>query len=153
MEIVVVPTTYFVRSGTLIRPTTNLGYGLGGVSMKRNLNRSSGILVAIIGIVATPHMVFTNPIMTIHVNKITDQTLMNSMDVGGYISIDAGNLGRGYRKPSVVSTRINDNKNGHSMRLNMVIFKYPDLKKYVVPNVHVKVFDFAMKENAKTFEK
>jgi hypothetical protein len=35
------------------------------------LSRSSRILISIIGVIGTPHMVFTNPIMTIHVNIIT----------------------------------------------------------------------------------
>jgi hypothetical protein len=153
MEIVIVPTTYFVKNGILIGSVVNLGCGLGGVLTRRNLRRSLGILVAIIGVVRTPHMVFTNPIMIIHVNKTTDRPLMSSMVAGRYINIDVGNLGRIYRKPSVVTTRITNNKNGHSMRPNMVTLKYPNLKKHVDPNVHVKVFNFALKANAKTSEK
>jgi len=38
------------------------------------------------------------------------------------------------------------------MRPNKVALKYLDLKKNVDPNVHVKVFNSAMKANAKTFE-
>jgi hypothetical protein len=72
---------------------------------------------------------------------------MSSMVAGRYISINVGNLGRGYQKPFVVTTRITNNKNGHSMKPNMITFKYPNLKKYDDPNVHVKVFNFAMKTN------
>ncbi len=115
MESVVVPTTYFVKSGILMESIANLGYGLGGVSTNRNLRRSLGILIVITGVVATPHMVFTNPIKTTHVNKTINRPLMSSMAVGRYISIDVGNLGRGYQKPFVVTTRITNNKNGHSM--------------------------------------
>jgi hypothetical protein len=152
MEIVVVPTIYFVKSGILIGSITNFDYGLKGVSTRRNLSRSSGIPVAIIGVVATPHMVFTNPIMITHVNKTTDRPLMNSMVTRRYISIDVGNLGKGYQKPSVVTTKITNNKNGHSMKPNMVTLKYPNFKKVVDPNIHVKVFNFVVKANAKTFE-
>jgi hypothetical protein len=38
----------------LIRFTTNLGRGEGGVSTGRNLNRSLGIPIIIIGVVGTP---------------------------------------------------------------------------------------------------
>jgi hypothetical protein len=75
---------------------------------------------------------------------------MSSTTAGGHISIDTRNLGRGYQKPYVISTRITNNKNGHSMRRNIVIFKYPNFKKYDYPNVHVGVFNFAMKTIAKT---
>ncbi len=83
-------------------------------------------------------------------NNTTNQPLMSSTTAGGHISIDTRNLGRGYQKPYVISTRITNNKNGHSMRRNIVIFKYPDFKKYDYPNVHVGVFNFAMKTIAKT---
>jgi hypothetical protein len=35
----------------------------------------------------------------------------------------------------------------------MVALKYPDLKKDVDPDAHVRVFNFAIKANAKTSEK
>ncbi len=72
METIIAPTTYFVKSGILIRSATNLGCRWEGVSTKRNLSRSSRIPIAIIGVVTTPHMVFTNPIMTTHVNTTID---------------------------------------------------------------------------------
>ncbi len=39
------------------------------------------------------------------------------------------------------------------MRPNRVAFKYHDFKKDVDPNAHVRVFNYVMKGNAKTFEK
>jgi hypothetical protein len=39
------------------------------------------------------------------------------------------------------------------MRPNMVAFKYLDFKKYVNPNAHVRVFNYVMKANAKTYKK
>jgi hypothetical protein len=80
-----------VTNGILIGSTTNLGNGLGEV-----LARSLALPVAIIRVVGTPHMVFTNPIMTTHVNKIVDRTPMSSMAIRGYKSADATNPIRGY---------------------------------------------------------
>jgi hypothetical protein len=86
VEIVVAPITNVVRSGVLIGFTTNLGSGLGGISIQRYLSRSSALPTTIITVVGTPHMVFTNSIMTTDVNKTTNQPSMNSMVVGGYKS-------------------------------------------------------------------
>jgi hypothetical protein len=57
VETIVAPNTNFVRGGVLIGFTANLGCGLGGVSMGRNLNRSSGIPIATTGVVGTLQMV------------------------------------------------------------------------------------------------
>ncbi len=97
-------------------------------------------------------MLFTNPIVTTHVNRIADWPLTNSIAMGRYRSTDAENSRGGYWKPFVVTARIPDHINGHAMRPNKVALKYLDLKKNVDPNVHVKVFNSAMKANAKTFE-
>jgi hypothetical protein len=35
----------------------------------------------------------------------------------------------------------------------MIALKYPDFKKDVDPNAHVRMFNFVIKANAKTFEK
>ncbi len=153
MEIVVAATTNFVIIGLLIGYATNLGRGSGGVLTRRNLSKSSRILIVITRVVGIPHMVFTNPIMTTHVNKTTDQPLMNSLVAGRYKSTDVRNLGGGYRKPFVVSARIIDNKNGHFMRPNMVVLKCLDFKKDVDPDAHVRMLNFAMKGNVKTFKK
>jgi hypothetical protein len=98
-------------------------------------------------------MLFTDPIMTIHVNRIVDRPSMNSIDTGGYKSIDAEILRGGYRKPSVVIARIPDHKNGHAMRLNKVALKYLDFLKNVDLGVHVRVFNSTVKANAKASEK
>jgi hypothetical protein len=75
---------------------------------------------------------------------------MSSIATRRYISIDVGNLRGGYPKPSIVTTRIPNHRNGHSMKLNRVVLKYVDFKKDVDPYVHVKVFNSIVKENAKT---
>jgi len=41
-------------------------------------------------------MVFTNPIMTIHVNTTTNGPLMNSMATRGYKNANVANLRGGY---------------------------------------------------------
>jgi hypothetical protein len=69
---VVPPDTNVVRSGVLIGFATNLRPGLGGVSIGNNLSRSLGLLIATIGVIRTHQMVFTNLIMTMHVNNIAD---------------------------------------------------------------------------------
>jgi len=72
VEIVIAPNTNFVRGGILIKFATNLGHGLGGILKGRNLSRNSGLPTIITRVVGTPQMVFTNMIMTIHVNMIVD---------------------------------------------------------------------------------
>jgi hypothetical protein len=47
-------------------------------------------------------MVFTNPIMTTHVNRTIDQPPMNSMVAGGYKTTNAVSSKQGYRKSFVV---------------------------------------------------
>ncbi len=51
-------------------------------------------------------MVFTNPIMTIHVNKIANRPLISSMDVGRYKSVNTTNPRGGYQVPYVETTQI-----------------------------------------------
>ncbi len=67
---------------------------------------------------------------------------MNSMVVGGYKSVDVTNLRGGYWKPSVMTAQIPNHKNGDSVKPNKVAFKYPDFKKNIDPNAHVKMFNF-----------
>jgi hypothetical protein len=74
---------------------------------------------------------------------------MSSMVVGGYKNIDAMNLRGGYRKPSIVITQIPNHRVGHYVRPNKLAFKYPNFKKDDDPNVHVRVFNFVVKANAK----
>ncbi len=69
MEMVVAPNTNVVRGGVLIGSVTNLGSGSSGVLARRNLSWSSTLPRITAGVVGSPQMVFTNPIMTTHVNR------------------------------------------------------------------------------------
>ncbi len=102
------------------------------------------------GVVGTPQMVFTNPIMTTHVSRIEDQPLMNSMDAGRCRNVDVMNPKRRYQKPSTITVPIFYHRNGHYVRLNKVAFKYLDFKKDVDLDAHIKVFNFVEKINTKT---
>jgi hypothetical protein len=86
---VVVTNMNVVRKGVIIEPLINLGYGSDIFSTRRNLNRSLGLPTVNNGVTMTPQMVFTNPIMTIHVHKTTDRPLVNSIFAGGYKGINA----------------------------------------------------------------
>jgi hypothetical protein len=74
----------------------NLGCGLGRVLQGRTLNRSYGLLTEIMKVVGTPKMVFTNLIMTTHMNKITNRPSMNSIATKGYINTYVEILKGGY---------------------------------------------------------
>jgi hypothetical protein len=93
MEMVVAPNIYVVTRRVLIGSTTKLGNKLSGILAKTNLNRNTTLPIITIGVVGTPQMVFTNPIMIIHVNRNLSRPLMSSMVVGGYKNVDATNLG------------------------------------------------------------
>jgi hypothetical protein len=75
-----------VRRGVVIGSTTNVSHGLNGLSTKGNLSKSSRLPTISIGVVGTPQMVFTNPIMTIHVHKTTNRPSMSSIITKGYKS-------------------------------------------------------------------
>jgi hypothetical protein len=96
VETVVAPTMDVVRKGILIGSTTKLGNGLGGVSARRKLSGSMALSTTTTRVVGTSQMIFTNLMMTIHVNTTIDRPPMSSMVVGGYKSADAMNLTRGY---------------------------------------------------------
>jgi len=68
MEMVVAPNMDFVKKGVIIRSTTKLGSRSNGILVRRNLNQSSALPIATTRVVKTLQMVFTNPIITIHVN-------------------------------------------------------------------------------------
>ncbi len=74
------------------------------------------------------------------------------INVGGYKSTNARNLGRGYQEPSIVNVGMLDHINGHVVRPNMVALKYPNFKKDVDLDALVRAFNFAMKANVETFE-
>jgi len=76
-------------------------------------------------------MVFTNPIMTTHVNRTTNRPPMNSMVVGGYRNADVVNP-RGRREPSIVTVPILDHRDGQYVRPNKVTLKYFDSKKMLI---------------------
>jgi hypothetical protein len=48
--------------------------------------------------------------------------------------------------------QILDHRDGHYVKPNRVTLKYFDFKKDVDLNAHVKVFNFVVKTNVKTFE-
>jgi hypothetical protein len=73
-----------------------LGSGSSGVSARRNMNWSLALLTTTIRVVGTPQMVFTNSIMTTHVNKTTDWPLTSSMLARRYISANVMNPKGGY---------------------------------------------------------
>jgi hypothetical protein len=72
VETIVLPNMDVVRRGVLIGSVAKLGSELGGVLVGRNLHRSFALPIATTGVVGTLHMVFTNPIMIIHVEMIVD---------------------------------------------------------------------------------
>jgi hypothetical protein len=41
-----------------------------------------------------------------------------------------------------MTAQIPNHKNGDSVKPNKVAFKYPDFKKNIDPNAHVKMFNF-----------
>jgi hypothetical protein len=75
------------------------------------------------------------------------------MVVGGYKNVDAMNPQGGYQESSAITVQIFDHKNGHDVKPNRVVLKYPDLKKTANPYAHVRVFNFVVKANAKTSKK
>ncbi len=153
VEIVVAPSTNLIKCGILIGSTIILDSGSSGVSTRRNMSRSFALSITTIRVVGTPQIVFTNLIITTHVNKTTNRPLMNSMATRRYKNADATNPRKGYQEPSVITTQILDHRDGHSVRPNRVALKYLDFKKDVDPDVHVRMFNFVVKENVETSEK
>jgi ABC-type transporter Mla subunit MlaD len=72
VEIVVMPNMEVVKRGILIGSVVKLGNGSSGISIRRNLNRSSTLPTTTTRVVGTPWMVFINLIMISHVNRIVD---------------------------------------------------------------------------------
>ncbi len=72
METVVAPNIDVVRRGELIESVIKLGSRSSGVLAVRNLSQSLALLTNTNGVVGTLQMVFTNLIMTTHVNKTID---------------------------------------------------------------------------------
>jgi hypothetical protein len=65
-----------------------------------------------------------------------------------YKSANAADLRGGYQKPFVVTAQICDHRDGHYVRPNKVAFKYPNFKKDVDLDVHVRMFNSIVKVNA-----
>ncbi len=72
-----------VRRGVVIGFVVNVSRGSSEFLVGVNLNRSSKLPIVKIEVVGTQQMVFTNPIMTIHVHKTTIQPLMSSITIRG----------------------------------------------------------------------
>jgi hypothetical protein len=149
VETVVAPNIDVVRRGELIESIIKLGSRSSGVLAIRNLSQSLALPTITNGVVGTLQMVFTNLIMTTHVNKTIDRPLLSSMAIGRYKSANVANQRGGYQEPSIITVPILDYKDGHYVRLNKVTLKYLDFKKDVDLNVHVKMFNFGIKANAK----
>jgi hypothetical protein len=79
-----------------------LGNGLGWILVRKKLKWNTTLPTTTIGVAGTPQMVFTNPIMTTHVNRIEDWPSTNSMVVERYRNVNVMNPKGGYRKPSIV---------------------------------------------------
>jgi len=94
VETIIALSMNVIKGGIVIGSITNLGCGLGGVSVGRNLSRSSRLLATNTRVVRTPHIVFTNPIMTIHVNRIEDSPSMSSIVAEWYKSTNVENAKR-----------------------------------------------------------
>jgi len=147
VEMVVAPSIDIVKRGS------KLGSGLGGVSAVRNLSRSSTLPTIAIGVVGIFQMVFIDSIIIIHVNRTANQPLMSSMAVRECRGADVVHSRGGYRKPLVVTALIFYHKDGHYVRPNRVALKHPNLKKNVIPDVHVKMFNSIAKANVETSKK
>ncbi len=77
-------------------------------------------------------MVFTNLIMTIHVNRTSDQPLMSSMSIGRYKSVDVTNPRGGYQEPFAITVPILDHKDGHYVKPKRVLLNIMISKKMVI---------------------
>ncbi len=71
-------------------------HSMSRVLARRNLSQSLKLPTITTQVVGTPQMVFTNLIITIHVNMIVDRQSMSSMVAEGYINVNATNLRGGY---------------------------------------------------------
>jgi hypothetical protein len=99
VETFVAPTMDVVKKRVLIRSTIKLGSGSSGVLARRKLSGNTTTLPTItIGVVKTPQMVFTNPIMITLVNRIANRPSM--------ASANAMNSKGRYRKPFAITTPI-----------------------------------------------
>jgi len=91
-------------------------------------------------------------IMAIHGNMIVDGPLMSSMAIGRSKTANVVHSKGRHQEPIIIIAPIFDHRDGHYVKPNMIVLKYLDFKKDVDLNVHVKVFNYAIKANAKTSE-
>jgi len=96
METVIAPTMDVIRRGVVIGSIINVSRGSSEFLVGVNLSKSSKLLIVNTGVGGTQQMVFTNPIMIIHVHKTTNQPLMSSIATRGYKNIDAEDSKRGH---------------------------------------------------------
>jgi hypothetical protein len=80
---------YVVRRGVVIGFITKWGNGSNGVLTRRKLSGSLTLPTTTTGVVGTPQMMFTDPIMTTHVNTIADWPPMSSTVIGRYRNSNA----------------------------------------------------------------
>ncbi len=90
------PNMNVARRGVVIGSIVNLSHGLSEFSMGRNLSRSLELPTGNTRVFGTPQMVFTNPIMNIHVHKTIDRPPMNSKVARRYRSKNGEHPKRGY---------------------------------------------------------
>jgi hypothetical protein len=114
-----------IRRGILIGYVAKLNSGLGGVSTRRKLSGNTTLPTTTTRVVGTFQMVFTNLIMTPHVNRM-QKPLMSSMAIRRYKSVDVANPKGGYQKSFAITAPILDHKDGHYVKPSMVALKYLD---------------------------
>ncbi len=134
----------------VIGSVVSLDHGLSRFFTGKNLNRSLGLSTTNIRVARTPHMVFTNIIMTTHVHKTINKPPMNLIAIKRFRNTNVEDLKGGYQRPFVITQGIPNYRNGHFVKSNKVAFKYLDFKKNVDPNVHVRMFNYTIKANAET---
>ncbi len=126
VEMFVAPTMDVFWRGVLIGSAIKLSSGFNGILVRRKKNGSMTLLTSITGVVGTPQMVFTNPIMTTHVNRIKNRPPMNSMATGRYRNVNVVNPKGGYQKPFIVIIPNFYHRIGHYVGPNKVALKYFD---------------------------
>jgi hypothetical protein len=72
---------------------------------------------------------------------------MSSIATRGYRNTYSEDPKGGHQEPSIITQGTSDHINGNFMKPNMVAFKYPDFKKDVDLDAHVRVFNFVVKVN------
>jgi hypothetical protein len=107
----VVPIMDVVRKRMVIGSATNLGRGLGGVLVKRNLRKNSKLPVVNTKVVGTPQIVFINPIRITHVRPP-----MSSIAIGRYRNTNDENSKGGHHEPFVITHGIPNHRNGHFVK-------------------------------------